>query len=305
MTELELTRTPDDRRLYSLDGIGTVRLEGLFSNARPPRLLAAGNGGERRDGRGGRRIHATRHPARRQAALGQSRADAAPSQPAARALRAQRGRSRPRRSRRQGLGPTAGQDHPRENPRRSNRGCCSSQPSSFTGSPSTPPTRRRQARQPLGRARQADGLWSGLLLADRRGGDGCSSGFRAPDGVQLALGGRVRDPAARDSPSGTKRRTLNGKEGFHNGGTAHAASKIPPAGQRRVNKQLRIGPSHPGPIRLNNAVPPASARSCPPAAIHSQSQGRTFESFTAHYPPLERAALRRRRPHAPTGLGFR
>lgn len=33
MTELELTRTPDDRRLYSLDGIGTVRLEGLFSNS--------------------------------------------------------------------------------------------------------------------------------------------------------------------------------------------------------------------------------------------------------------------------------
>jgi hypothetical protein len=30
-TELELTRTRGDRRLYSLDGIGTVRLEGLFS----------------------------------------------------------------------------------------------------------------------------------------------------------------------------------------------------------------------------------------------------------------------------------
>jgi hypothetical protein len=33
MTELELTRTSGDRRLYALEGIGTVRLEGLFSNS--------------------------------------------------------------------------------------------------------------------------------------------------------------------------------------------------------------------------------------------------------------------------------
>jgi hypothetical protein len=33
MTELELTRTSGDRRLYSLEGIGTVRLEGLFSTS--------------------------------------------------------------------------------------------------------------------------------------------------------------------------------------------------------------------------------------------------------------------------------
>ena len=33
MTELELTRTPNDRRLYSLEGVGTVRLEGLFSSS--------------------------------------------------------------------------------------------------------------------------------------------------------------------------------------------------------------------------------------------------------------------------------
>jgi hypothetical protein len=32
MTELELTRTPHDRRLYSLGDVGTIRLEGLFSN---------------------------------------------------------------------------------------------------------------------------------------------------------------------------------------------------------------------------------------------------------------------------------
>jgi hypothetical protein len=31
MTELELTRTPGDRRVYGLDGVGTLRLEGLFS----------------------------------------------------------------------------------------------------------------------------------------------------------------------------------------------------------------------------------------------------------------------------------
>jgi hypothetical protein len=31
MTELELTRTPDDRRLYALPGVGTLRLEGLLA----------------------------------------------------------------------------------------------------------------------------------------------------------------------------------------------------------------------------------------------------------------------------------
>ena len=55
MTDLELTRTSGDRRLYSLEGIGTVRLDGLFSGSataerrrtplalHPPRLLAAGH----------------------------------------------------------------------------------------------------------------------------------------------------------------------------------------------------------------------------------------------------------------------
>ena len=33
MTDLELTRTSGDRRLYSLEGVGTVRLEGLFSSS--------------------------------------------------------------------------------------------------------------------------------------------------------------------------------------------------------------------------------------------------------------------------------
>jgi hypothetical protein len=31
MPDLELTRTPGDRRLYALDGVGTMRLEGWFS----------------------------------------------------------------------------------------------------------------------------------------------------------------------------------------------------------------------------------------------------------------------------------
>jgi len=30
MTELELTRTPGDRRLYAVDGVGTLRLEGIW-----------------------------------------------------------------------------------------------------------------------------------------------------------------------------------------------------------------------------------------------------------------------------------
>jgi hypothetical protein len=33
MTDLELTRTPEDRRLYALEGVGTVRQEGLFSRS--------------------------------------------------------------------------------------------------------------------------------------------------------------------------------------------------------------------------------------------------------------------------------
>ena len=33
MPELELVRTPDDRRRYALDGIGTLRLEGLLGRS--------------------------------------------------------------------------------------------------------------------------------------------------------------------------------------------------------------------------------------------------------------------------------
>jgi hypothetical protein len=31
MADLELTRTPAGRRLYALEGVGTLRLEGVFS----------------------------------------------------------------------------------------------------------------------------------------------------------------------------------------------------------------------------------------------------------------------------------
>ena len=40
MTELELTRTSGNRRLYELEGVGTVQLEGLFSR----RATAEANG---------------------------------------------------------------------------------------------------------------------------------------------------------------------------------------------------------------------------------------------------------------------
>ena len=33
MTEIELIRSPHDRRLYTLEGVGTIRLEGLLSNS--------------------------------------------------------------------------------------------------------------------------------------------------------------------------------------------------------------------------------------------------------------------------------
>ena len=33
MTELELIRTPGDRRRYALDDVGTICLEGLFSRS--------------------------------------------------------------------------------------------------------------------------------------------------------------------------------------------------------------------------------------------------------------------------------
>jgi hypothetical protein len=40
VAELELTRSPDDRRLYSLDGLGTVRLEGFTSRTATARAGA-------------------------------------------------------------------------------------------------------------------------------------------------------------------------------------------------------------------------------------------------------------------------
>jgi len=42
MIELELTRTPGDRRLYSLAGVGTLRLEGFFSRNATAEAEASG-----------------------------------------------------------------------------------------------------------------------------------------------------------------------------------------------------------------------------------------------------------------------
>jgi hypothetical protein len=51
MTELELTRTPDDRRLYTLEGAGTLRLDGWFSRGATA-TAQAGDGSWRFDRRG-------------------------------------------------------------------------------------------------------------------------------------------------------------------------------------------------------------------------------------------------------------
>jgi hypothetical protein len=59
MAELELTRSKDDRRLYNLEGIGSLRLEGLFSRS----ATATAAGVRWRMGRvgfWGRRIEAVR-----------------------------------------------------------------------------------------------------------------------------------------------------------------------------------------------------------------------------------------------------
>jgi hypothetical protein len=55
--DLELTRTPGDRRLYSLESVGTLRLQGLFSRA----ATAEGSGARWSFSRGGfwrRRVEA-------------------------------------------------------------------------------------------------------------------------------------------------------------------------------------------------------------------------------------------------------
>src|SRR4051794_12435134 len=49
MTELELTRTPGDRRLYTLEGAGTLRLDGWFSRGA---TAQAGDGSWRFERRG-------------------------------------------------------------------------------------------------------------------------------------------------------------------------------------------------------------------------------------------------------------
>ena len=100
MTELELTRAPHDRRLYTLEGVGTIRLEGLFSSS-----ATAHAGGDTwciaRRGlwhliieatdvcrRSRRQLHPARHPTRvRSLRWGRPRASAPTGQCAPRALR--------------------------------------------------------------------------------------------------------------------------------------------------------------------------------------------------------------------------
>jgi hypothetical protein len=44
ITELELTRSRDDRRAYVIDGVGTLRLRGIFSRSATAESAAGGGG---------------------------------------------------------------------------------------------------------------------------------------------------------------------------------------------------------------------------------------------------------------------
>ena len=123
MTELELTRTRGDRRLYALEGIGTLRLDGTFARSATAeagrdtwRFTQRGFwrrviSGHRRGGNRSGRVPAPRHPPRRHAPLGPTRTHPAADQPLTRALHTHRRRSRLGPHRRQKLGPPAGQSH--------------------------------------------------------------------------------------------------------------------------------------------------------------------------------------------------
>lgn len=151
MPVLELTRTPNDRRLYSLSGIGTVRLEGLFSNSATveegthswhlnrrgfwQRVIEATDASGASAGqfvprdirRGGTlrwEVASSRCAQSARYASATYSASATSSSSMARAGAADWSRS------------------PSRHPTRSSRGCFSSLHSSSTVSPSTPPTRR-------------------------------------------------------------------------------------------------------------------------------------------------------------------
>src|SRR4029450_7672779 len=99
MPDLELTRTPGERRLYTLAGVGALRLQGLFSRAATAdadgktwrfargRLLAAQNRGDGHRRHNRRRVRAEHAAPWRHTPLERPRAQAAAKQRLARALR--------------------------------------------------------------------------------------------------------------------------------------------------------------------------------------------------------------------------
>jgi hypothetical protein len=120
MTVLELTRTPGDRRLYALEGVGSLRLEGFASRAATvtsggSSWRIARSGFWRRvieatdDSLGRRQVRAAQHPSRWRAHLGRSRARAQAFSELSRALRTGRRRAGARASGRQRLGEATSQ----------------------------------------------------------------------------------------------------------------------------------------------------------------------------------------------------
>ena len=160
MTELELIRTPGDRRRYALEDIGTIHLEGLFA-----RSANAEAGSDHwqfvRSGFWQRVMQATDatgnvvgefrpRDLRRGGTLEWAGRDAhaSPGQQLARALCAGRRRRGARHSRRQELGPPAGLREHRGRPSRRTGRCSSSPVSSCASSRSTRRTTPRPVRPP-------------------------------------------------------------------------------------------------------------------------------------------------------------
>ena len=132
MVDLELTRAPGDRRLYELEGVGSLRLQGFLlrtaiagADGRSWRLASSGLWGPRIEATdavgavaGVFELRST--SPRLGSPLGRSRARASSRQQLAGALRARRRRPRACPARWQGLGSTSGEGH-RRRPRRRRR----------------------------------------------------------------------------------------------------------------------------------------------------------------------------------------
>jgi hypothetical protein len=123
MPELELTRTSSNRRVYALDGVGTLRLEGLFSRtataeADATRWRFTRSGFLRRsvvaaDAAGTPVGEFEPRGLRRGGTVRWADRELALRRQLARALRTRRQGSRDRRTRRQGLGSTTCEGHRR------------------------------------------------------------------------------------------------------------------------------------------------------------------------------------------------